>query len=220
LHPAADLEEEVDRTAAMTIGQLRALWRERTGRGPPDSFSKDLIARALAYQVQEERLGGLDRQTRKFLASLTKLGEKPPRRLKAGSVIVREHQGVRHEVLVVLGGFCWRGKTYAGLSTIAKAITGTHWNGPRFFGLKDREAPTVGSIAPAANPAPPGRSPDGREPLLNQSLSGETPTLSRPAIATSPLRTSPRTRASQRMPVAGVAGEGTKSIVPDRAGTL
>jgi hypothetical protein len=67
-------------------------------------------------------------------------GEKPgtdiKRRLKTGTVLVREYQGERHTVTVVPGGFVWRGTTYASLSTIARAITGTAWGGPRFFGLR------------------------------------------------------------------------------------
>ncbi|HLW92528.1 MAG TPA: DUF2924 domain-containing protein [Roseiarcus sp.] len=147
VRPVADLGAELERIATMTIDELRTLWRARSGQGPPESFSKDLVARALAYRVQEQHLGGLDRQMRKLLASLATSGEKPPRRLKVGSVIIREHQGVTHEVLVVPGGFCWRGKTYSSLSTIAKAITGTTWNGPRFFGLKngDEPMPTFGA---------------------------------------------------------------------------
>jgi hypothetical protein len=141
VRPAADLDAELERIATMTIDELRRLWRERSGQGPPECFSKDLIARALAYRLQEDHLGGLDRQTRKPLASLAKPGEKLPRRLKVGSVIVREHKGDTHEVLVVPGGFCWRGKTYSSLSTIAKTMTGTSWNGPRFFGLKAGDEP-------------------------------------------------------------------------------
>jgi hypothetical protein len=133
--PTAKLDAALDRIAVMNIVALRALWRERMGQRPPESFSKDLIARALAYRLQEEHLGGVDRRTRKLLAPLGKPDEKPPRRLKVGSVIVREYQGVTHEVLVVPGAFCWQGQTYSSLSTIAKAITGTSWNGPRFFGL-------------------------------------------------------------------------------------
>jgi Protein of unknown function (DUF2924) len=145
--PAAELDAALDRISAMNIETLRALWRERMGQGPPESFSKDLIARALAYQIQEEHLGGLDRRTRKLLAPLGKPDEKPPRRLKIGSIIVREYQGVTHEVLVVPGGFCWQRQTYASLSTIAKEITGTSWNGPRFFGLKNDFEP-INNISP------------------------------------------------------------------------
>jgi hypothetical protein len=123
----------------MSIDELRALWRDRKGQGPPKCFSKDLIARALAHRAQEEHVGGLDRRTHKLLASLARPDEKPQRRLKVGSVIVREHQGVTHEILVVPGGFSWRGNSYSSLSTIAKTITGTSWNGPRFFGLREEQ---------------------------------------------------------------------------------
>ncbi len=67
-------------------------------------------------------------------------GAEPPRQVKVGSVIVREHKGVLHEVMVVPDGFCWRGETYDSLSTIAKKITGVSWNGPRFFGLISKPA--------------------------------------------------------------------------------
>jgi hypothetical protein len=133
--PAAiDLEAELARIAAMNIGELRSLWREREGREAPKGFSKDLTARALAYAIQEEQLGGLSPELKKLLANPD---AEPPRRIKAGSVIVREYTGTRHEVFVVEGGFSSRGKTYPSLSAIAKEITGTRWNGPRFFGLRD-----------------------------------------------------------------------------------
>jgi hypothetical protein len=66
--------------------------------------------------------------------------------VKVGSIIVREHQGKLHEVLVVPDGFCWQGQIFASLSTIARKITGTSWNGPRFFGLRgvaEAEVPAV-----------------------------------------------------------------------------
>lgn len=82
---------------------------------------------------------GLDRETIKLLARLAR-GEKPgtvpKRRLKAGTVLVREYQGQQHTVTIVSDGFAWRETAYASLSSIARAITGTAWNGPRFFGLR------------------------------------------------------------------------------------
>jgi Protein of unknown function (DUF2924) len=60
------------------------------------------------------------------------------RRFKAGTMLVRECQGERHTVTVVPGGYVWRENTYTSLSTIARTITGTAWNGPRFFGLRTR----------------------------------------------------------------------------------
>jgi len=59
------------------------------------------------------------------------------RKLKPGTTVVREYQGVRHIVTITEGGFVWRGSTYGSLSVIAHAITGAKWNGPRFFGLRD-----------------------------------------------------------------------------------
>jgi hypothetical protein len=137
--PAAiDLEAELARIAGMNINELRSLWREREGREAPSGFSKDLIARALAYAVQEEQLGGLSKELKRLLANPDTQAE-PPRRIKPGSVIAREYAGARHEVFVVADGFSWQGKTYASLSAIAKEITGTRWNGPRFFGLRDEQ---------------------------------------------------------------------------------
>ena len=133
--PAAiDLEAELAAIAAMKIVELRKLWREREGREAPKGFSRDLLARALAYAIQEEQLGGLSPELKKLLANPD---AEPPRRIKAGSVIVREYAGARHEVFAVEGGFSWQGRTYPSLSAIAKEITGTRWNGWRFFGLRD-----------------------------------------------------------------------------------
>jgi hypothetical protein len=135
--PAAiDLEAELARIAAMNINELRSLWREREGREAPRGFSKDLTARAIAYAIQEEQLGGLSPELKKLLANPD---AEPPRRIKVGSVIVREYAGARHEVFVVEGGFSWQARTYPSLSVIAKEITGTRWNGPRFFGLRDNQ---------------------------------------------------------------------------------
>src|SRR5271167_3909500 len=136
-----DLDAELARLATLNVEELRALWRDRTGRRAPDALSKDLLGRALAHRLQEERLGGLDRRVRKLLGSSTSKVGPPVRHLKVGSVIVREHQGELHEVMVVPGGFCWRGQVYASLSTIARKITGVSWNGPRFFGLRGKDQP-------------------------------------------------------------------------------
>jgi len=157
LHQAADLDQDLARIGAMNGDALRAEWRRVFGSDQPPAFSKDLMARAIAYRLQEQVLGGLSPSAARLLRTLAKPGVEPPRQVKAGSVIVREHKGVVHEVLVVPGGFCWQGKTYDSLSTIAKKITGVTWNGPRFFGLRSKKpeaddaVPTVGaSVAPPA----------------------------------------------------------------------
>ena len=74
------------------------------------------------------------------MVALAQGDSRPLQRIKVGSVLVREHEGKLHEAYVVPDGFSWQGKTYASLSTIARKITGTKWNGPRFFGLRDNRA--------------------------------------------------------------------------------
>jgi hypothetical protein len=99
------------------------------------------MARFICWHIQEQALGGHDPDTAKILDSFAR-GDKPgadgPRRLKPGTVLVREYQGERHTVTIVPGGYLWREASYASLSTIARAITGTAWSGPRFFGLRAR----------------------------------------------------------------------------------
>jgi hypothetical protein len=149
----ADLDAELVRLAKLGVEELRAPWRERRRGEPPKALSKDLIARALAHWLQEERLGGLPSHLRKLLASISEKGAEPMRRMKAGSVIVREYQGKLHEVMVAPGGFLWQGQTYTSLSTIALRITGTSWSGRRFFGLRDA-ADSGPSSGTAREPTP------------------------------------------------------------------
>ena len=146
---AAAVEAEVDRIWSLGIAALRARWRLMFGGSPPAGLSKDIIKRLMAYRIQEDAFGGLDRETKKLLDRLARGGKarvELNRRLKPGAVLVREYQGTRHTVTVVPKGFSWQGETYTSLSTIARAITGTAWNGPRFFGLRDvREKQVNGS---------------------------------------------------------------------------
>jgi hypothetical protein len=168
--PAAGLEVELARIGAMTINQLRATWRKVFAFDPPPAFSKDLLARAIAFHAQQKALGGLPSATARLLRSLVTPGVETPRQIKVGSVIVREHKGVVHEVLVVPGGFCWQGKTYDSLSTIAKTITGTSWNGPRFFGLRQkRDSRSPGSLDEGGAHACHG----DKKPIKGHSTSGE-----------------------------------------------
>jgi hypothetical protein len=131
------IEAEIDRVRSLGLDALRSLWRKTFRSPPPLAFTKDLMARFLCWHIQEQALGGLDARTAKLLDGLAR-GERPTpeRRLKLGTVLVREYQGERHTVTVVPGGYDWHETTYASLSTIARAITGTAWNGPRFFGLR------------------------------------------------------------------------------------
>jgi hypothetical protein len=145
--PPTDIDAEVERIASMSNEALRALWHKQRGAEPPAALSKDLIARALSYWLQEENAGGLSPQLRRLLTAVSRNGARPVRYLKIGSIIVREHQGVLHEVTVTPEGFCWQGKTYSSLSTVALKITGTSWNGRRFFGLSDAEEVPLNTFA-------------------------------------------------------------------------
>jgi hypothetical protein len=149
---AAAIEAEVDQIRSLGIDALRTRWRMVFGAVPPRGLSKDVIGRMVAYRMQEEAFGGLDRETVKLLDRLAR-GEKPNelnRRLKPGTVLVREYKGERHIVTVVPDGFLWRDTTYSSLSIIAQAITGTKWNGPRFFGLRVPGHPNDAGAAKAS----------------------------------------------------------------------
>jgi hypothetical protein len=146
------LEAEIDRVRSLGLEGLRARWRTTFRSSPPPALTKDLMARGIAWHIQEHALGGPDAATLKLLDSLAR-GERPEskRRLKTGTVLVREYQGGRHTVTVVPGGFLWRDTSYRSLSTVARAITGTAWNGPRFFGLRGPGIRADGTGSPSTS---------------------------------------------------------------------
>lgn len=123
--------EQLQRLQQADLQELQLEWERRYGAAPP-LRSPDLLRRVLAWRIQAAAEGGLDRITRRLLA-----GDTVPESLLAeGTVIAREWQGVRHKVEVAAGGFLYRGERWKSLSQVARAITGTRWNGPRFFGLR------------------------------------------------------------------------------------
>jgi hypothetical protein len=141
-----DVEAELDRLPSMPIVELRARWRALFKSEPPKAFGPDLLRRSIAHRIQEDAYGGLDRATARLLQQLKAQMRKTPgkivlpRRIKAGAVLVRKWKGHSHRVTVLDEGFTYEGKTYDSLSVIARFITGTRWNGPRFFGLRgDKE---------------------------------------------------------------------------------
>jgi hypothetical protein len=148
------VEDELDRLAAMPIAQLRVRYREVFRTDPPKAFGPDLLRRSIARRIQEKAYGGLSRSTQRLLDQAMKaFAAKPngkivlPRRIKPGSVLVRQWKGRSHRVMVLADGFSYEGDVYSNLSEIAVLITGTKWNGPRFFGLRSK---TQGSDEPAA----------------------------------------------------------------------
>ncbi len=139
----ADLE-------SMTLEELRVRWRDLYGTEPP-GYSKAHLVRRLAYRIQELAHGGVSEATCAKLRAIAEQdgGGGQVRALVRrdangggpvpGTRFVREWHGQRHEVAVVEGGFEYAGRTYRSLTAIAKTITGQHWNGPLFFGLRDRK---------------------------------------------------------------------------------
>jgi hypothetical protein len=155
------LRAEIAALEELDTDGLRARWRKLFRAPAPCHLPKYLLFRILAYRLQANALGDLDRESVRFLqkvaadreqrrkAGTLKPGSKAPpkippvpdrRSLKPGTILVREHDGVLHRVMTMEAGFAWNGVTYRSLSEVAQAITGTNWNGPRFFGLRAKRS--------------------------------------------------------------------------------
>jgi hypothetical protein len=143
------VDAEIARLRDLDLAGLRARWRTVFRRTAADHLPRHLLFRVLAYRLQAERFGHLDKDTQRFLdrvASGAKAGGEiravdghPSRNgLQPGTVLVREWNGVLQRVMVLDEHFAWNGTTYRSLTEVAVAMTGTRWSGPRFFGLRDR----------------------------------------------------------------------------------
>lgn len=132
----ATTSTEVDCAALSELGlePLRAIWRERFG-APPAIRSPEILALMLAWRIQAARDGGLDGELRR---TIRRPASAPvTTALTPGTRLTREFQGVRHEVVVEPDGrFRHREVLHRSLSEVARKITGSRWNGPRFFGLR------------------------------------------------------------------------------------
>ena len=107
------------------------------GSAVSPALTKDPLGRMIAWRIQEKFYGGHDKATLKLLDRLARREVAKPAtepRLRPGTILMREHGGVRHTVTVTPDGFVWQ--DYPSLSAVARAITGTSWNGRRFFGLR------------------------------------------------------------------------------------
>lgn len=134
------LSEQMASLQEMSAADLSKEW-ERVHGSPAPRLSANLLRLGLGFKLQELRLGKVNRETRTILrnaakASETQGGKMPiPRKLTPGTRLVRDWHGNGHTVAVLEKGFEYDGRQWQSLTAIAKAITGTHWNGPRFFGL-------------------------------------------------------------------------------------
>jgi Protein of unknown function (DUF2924) len=145
--PPADILRRLATLQTASTSELKQQWRELFGKEPP-AFTRTYLASRLTYRIQELANGGLRRET---AARLEAMGEKldggnitlrriraDGRRPSAGTQLIREYRGVEHAVMVLADGFEYEGRPYQSLSAIARAITGTRWNGWTFFGLRGR----------------------------------------------------------------------------------
>ncbi|RYG89170.1 MAG: DUF2924 domain-containing protein [Alphaproteobacteria bacterium] len=131
---------EVAALEGLGLNDLRAIWRERYG-APPSLRSPELVAMMLAWRLQAQCEGGIDADMRRALRR-TSAGRGQPTP-NDGTRLTREWKGVRHEVTTLGdGGFVYCGVRYQSLSQIARLITGSRWNGPRFFGLRAEDIGT------------------------------------------------------------------------------
>jgi Protein of unknown function (DUF2924) len=145
------LEAAVASLSGLNADQLRLQWRNHLGGIAPAHLPGWLLARVLAYRIQAAASGDLDRailrRLRETKGEALESGQAPPFAtrgpttregvgLKSGALVVREWNGRIERVVVLDKGYAWNGGVYRSLSQVAKAITGTNWNGHRFFGLK------------------------------------------------------------------------------------
>lgn len=140
---ALALAAELAQLENLDLDALRSHWLKITGKPAPRAFRRKLLIPALAYEIQVAAYGGLSAALKRRLRDLAvaardgrfddALGTPA---IKPGTLLLRVWQGKTHRVMVMSDGFAWNGRTYRSLSSIAKAITGTNWNGWLFFGLK------------------------------------------------------------------------------------
>ena len=143
--PAAMVADRVERLAAtlqaievMNLEELRAVWQTHFGP-PPALRSIELMRLMLSWRLQARTFGGLDPALRRKLKSKA-AADCVTDDLAVGTMLIRDWQGQRVEVTVEEGGFRWLDQIYPSLSAVASAVTGTRWNGPRFFGLRGGKA--------------------------------------------------------------------------------
>ena len=146
--PAATDSTVLARLAAlkrMSVRELKAEWQSLYGEAAPNN-SRVFLEIRLGYRLQELTYGGIDRETRRMLDLLADEVEGLPRRKSqiadprnpvVGTRLIRNWDGVAHTVTVLKDGFDWQGRKFKSLSAIAREITGTRWNGYRFFGLRE-----------------------------------------------------------------------------------
>jgi len=147
----SSIEDEIAHLRGLNLKGLRSRWQGIFQRPAPAHLTQHLLFAVIAYRLQADRFGDLDHAFRKMLDGIVAKEAGPTlsarlagfdqkrTKLAPGTVLVREWDRQSQRVMVLADGFAWNGQTYDSLSKVAFAITGTKWNGPRFFGLRDKE---------------------------------------------------------------------------------
>lgn len=172
------LDEEIARLRDLATPEARSEWRRLTGKAVGRGLKGELLAGSLAHLLQEKAYGSLSPVWQRRLATMAREAEQelarasskvdklpPPtgrRQIKPGSRLVREWQGALYEVVVVHDGYLWNGIVFTSLSSIAKEISGTSWNGWTFFGISQPRRRMADAIR-AVHPADAGSVKSGRE---------------------------------------------------------
>jgi hypothetical protein len=136
---SVSLEAELLALPKLGRAKLQERWRELFKTAPPLSYTPDLLARGIAWRLQEKAFGGLSANARRLLGGDGKLARRQQFSarvsLRSGNRLVRRWRGRTYVVDVTEAGFLYEGERFGSLSVIARQITGTHWSGPKFFGL-------------------------------------------------------------------------------------
>ena len=152
--------DEIAHLRGLDLNGLRARWQSVFQRPAPSHLTRHLLFAVITYRIQADRFGDLDHATRQVLdRTVTKEGgpamsarlasfDQKRTELTPGTVLVREWDRQSQRVMVMADGFAWNGQTYDSLSKVAFAITGTRWNGPRFFGLRDKDDRSTMGVRP------------------------------------------------------------------------
>lgn len=156
--PRIAIAAELSDLDGLDLDALRSRWLKLTGRPAPRAFRSALLRRALAYEIQVAAFGGLPPAVKRRLRQLAAAARDGrfeevlgTASIKPDTLLIRVWQGTTHRVMVLADGYAWNGITYGSLSSIAKAITGTNWNGWLFFGLKrDDRNKNAAKAGPAA----------------------------------------------------------------------
>lgn len=149
---ATDIRKMIQDLEASPLPKLREAWSQRYGKPVPAPTSRSLLLRLLAWRIQADAFGGHKPEVLQILNEPINRKPKTPAwgdaKLRIGTVLKREWLGRERQVVLKADGFAYEGKIYKTISEAARAITGTKWSGPRFFGLKD----TKGNPRPGVSP--------------------------------------------------------------------